>query len=140
LRFTHHDEIPAGHAGRRADTVFAEEFAVHRRYSPVPAGVEDLADLPSVAEVAEVATEFDRLFREFELAENSRGRTGQHALADAVDDGLFQRSPIECEEKQPDARPAVGSLFRCQFGVNPRFAVAADDACAVPGGLLPGDP
>src|SRR6266540_2967290 len=45
--------IPAADSFYCAEDVFAQELAVHRRHAPVALAVEELADLPAVAEVAE---------------------------------------------------------------------------------------
>ena len=45
------DEVAAGHPLHRAELVFAQELAVHRRHPPVAFAVHLLTHLPAVAEV-----------------------------------------------------------------------------------------
>ena len=65
-----------------------------------------------------------------------RGRTGQNALADAVDDGLLQGVAAEGEQQQADAGPAVGRLVGRQRPLDAGLGVAADDGGGVAGGDL----
>ena len=53
LRLAEDQEVAAADALHRAERLLAEELAVHRRHAPVALAVEQLADLPAVAEVAQ---------------------------------------------------------------------------------------
>src|SRR5207237_2959336 len=50
LRLAEDQEVPAADALDRAEHVLAEELAVPRRHPPVPLAVEQIADLPAVAD------------------------------------------------------------------------------------------
>ena len=92
-------------------TVLADELAVHDRQPPVAPAFELLAELEAVAEEAQVAADADGLVLDDRQAVVAgRGRAGEDALADAVDDGLLQGVAAEGEQQQADAGPAVGRL------------------------------
>ena len=113
LRLREDEDVPAGHALRGAERVFAQELAVHHRYAPVTFAVEELADLPAVAEVAQEAADLDRLAGVAGQPVEARGRRArQHAVGDAVAHRFLQGVAAEAEEQQRHAGPAVGRLVR----------------------------
>ena len=60
LRRAEDQEVAAGDALDGAEHVLADELAVHDRHAPVAPAVELLAELPAVAEEAQVAADADR--------------------------------------------------------------------------------
>src|SRR5579875_1207660 len=107
-------KIAASHALDRAENILADEFAVHDRHTPEASAIEFFAKLEGVAEKTQVAADADGLVldqRQTVIA--SRGRAGEDALADAIDDGFLQGLAAEGEHQQTDAGPAVRRLLRC---------------------------
>ena len=133
LRCPGDDDIPTGDALGRSEGVFAEEFAVHRRDAPISFAGHLFADLPAVAEVAEVAAHANRLIGiAVQTVEHRRGRTRQQTLAHSIDQSFLQCVAAEREEEQRDPWPAISRFFRLQFPLDSRLRIAADHTAGIP--------
>jgi hypothetical protein len=109
-----------------ADTVVAQELAVHHGDAPVAAPVQALADLMAVAEIAESTAQLQGR-TVGEAREAGSAGAGQHALADAVAQLLLQVLRRHAEDEHGEAGAAVGSLFCRQGSLDAGLAAAGDD-------------
>ena len=119
--------------------ILAGELAVHHRDSPVSPVPQDLAGLPAIPEKAQIAPDADLLVRHRQAVVTGGGRTGEHALPDAVDHRFLQRVPAEGEQQHTDAGPAVGRFRRRHESFNRGLGVAPDHAGGVSARLAGGD-
>src|SRR5262249_59869563 len=94
---------------------------------PVAATAELLAGLEAVPEEPERAADLDGLLAAGEAVEARRGRTGHHALADAVHQRLAERRHREAEEEEARPGPPVRGPVGLELRLDPGLGVATDD-------------
>src|SRR5262249_13348269 len=132
-------EIAARHALDRAEEILTEELAVHDRQPPVTPALELLAELPAVAEEAQVPADADGLLLDHRQAVIAGGGgASKHALPDAVDNRFLKRVAVKSEQKKADAGAAVRRLVGTESTFDAGFGVTADDRGRIAGGRLAG--
>jgi hypothetical protein len=111
------------HALGDAEALLHEELALHDRHAPVALTLEHLAGLIAVAEVAHLPAHVDRVLG-LDAVEAGRGRRGQHALPDALDQPLADALLVHGEEQHAHAGAPVRRLV--EHALDRRLALAAD--------------
>src|SRR5207249_3164710 len=94
--------------------------AVHDREPPVAPAFEFLAELPAVAEEAQVAADANGLvLDEGQAVVARRGRASEDTLTDTVDGRFLQGVTAECKQQQAHPRPAIRRVGGTWWGSSP---------------------
>src|SRR5436305_672302 len=92
-------EVPAANAAANPDRFDHEKLALHHRDPPETLSRDHLAGLEAVAEVAQAGAQRNRPLGTGQPIEARRGRAGQDALANTLDDPLADALAIHREQQ-----------------------------------------
>ena len=127
LMLGHDQQVAAADRLLDPERLLDEELAFHHRNPPVALAVQHLARLELVAEVTQLSADDDPLGRVGQAVEAGGRRTGEHGLADSIDQLSLKSVGIEAEEQHAHAGPQIGRDVRSQLRLDARLDLAADD-------------
>ena len=127
------DEVSACDPGHCSKVIFADEFTVHRRDSPIATVFEFLGALKAIAEVANGSADAYLLFLRAiaYTVVTGRRRTGENALADSTLQCLAQCVDTKAKYKHRNTRSTIRRFVGCNSTFYGGFHIARYDAGGV---------